>query len=77
MNHDRRTGELPVPVVALPLRVQARRWAEEIYNQMSDTMQEAMDDIRTAQGLDMCRLVLRELESLELEASLASTAGPS
>lgn len=75
--NDRRAGTTSAPVVALALRAQARRWAEEIYNQMSDCMQEAMEDIRYAQGSDMCRLVLQELESMELETSIATAGRPS
>lgn len=77
MSHDRRAGTAPAPVVALRVHGLARARAEEIYNLMSDTMHEAMDEVREMYGADMCHLVMQALVQLESEATIASAGGPS
>jgi len=63
------TAALQPPMVVL---AEARRRAEEIYNQLLVIVEDAMTEIRANHGRQMARLVMAELVKLEANVPAAS-----
>lgn len=68
--NDGRAGVVSLPVAALRVRAEARRRAEEIYNQLGDVVHRAMEEVQRTHGRRMRRLVLEELVKLEEQATV-------